>query len=165
MKKFLFLVGILGLTLTQAFADTSIYKSGNYYGLKDSSGKVLAKPIYQEIKQLSYKPQKRVLIPMHTMDEVSEKTLDYYKVKKNNLYGVMNSNGGLSCECEYSDVEVSDNGEIRLKTNDGYKYLHPLKNASKVTKDTMMTVVGIPVTILGTAMMPIEALSKIGRDK
>jgi len=164
MKKILALFLLLNFTVLQVLAaDAVIFKSSGGYGLKSANGKVLLQPVYQEVVRLSYTPAKKFIVPMHAMDEVQAKQLDLYRVKKNNLYGVADDDGKLDVPCKYTKIEVTDNGELKLYTKDEVKYANPVKNVMKNTKDTMVTVIALPVTIVGAVMMPIEAISKMGR--
>ena len=143
-----------------------IYQSGGKYGIRDDSGSVVLKAQYQSVEQLAYTPSKKVIIPMHAMDEVEVKKLDLYKIKQNNLFGVANSNGKIVHECEYKNVETDSNGDIKFTLKDGsVEYAHPVMNVAKATRDTFVTIVGLPVTLIGAAMIPIEAVSKVGKSK
>lgn len=165
LKKFSIFLLIINLISTPVFS-TTIYTSGGFYGLKDKNGKVVLNPQYQSIQQLSYTPSKKIIIPMHAMDEVEIKKLDLYKIKKNGLWGIANSNGHTTHECKYKNIEADGNGDVVFILNDGTKeYAHPVLNIAKSARDTLVTVVGLPVTLLGTVMIPIEAVSKAGRAK
>ena len=143
-----------------------IYKTGSLYGMKNDNGKVILKPEYQSIEQLSYTPSKKVIIPMHSMDEIKSKKLNLYKIKKNGLYGVSNSQGHILNECDYKDIQTEDNGEIKLVLKDGsIEYAHPVKNTMKTISNAATSIVGLPVTIVGVMMMPIEAISKVGQKR
>lgn len=143
-----------------------IYNSGGLYGLKDNSGKVVLNAQYQAVEQLSYTPSKKVIIPMHAMDEVEVKKLDLYKIKKNNLWGVSTSGGHISHECKYKNIETDSNGDLIFTNTDGStEYAHPVLNVAKATRDTFVTIIGLPVTLVGAAMIPIEAVSKVGQKK
>ena len=166
MKKILSLLLLLNFIGVQVFAsDTVIFKSAGKYGLKSADGEVVLKPVYQEISRLSYTPSKKFIVPMHAMDDVQPKELDLFKIKKNNLWGTANSDGKITNPCKYNKIEVTDNGEIKLHTADDVKYANPVKNAMKNTKDTMVTIIALPVTIVGAVMMPIEAVSKMGKKE
>ncbi|MCD8377446.1 MAG: hypothetical protein LUB59_01510, partial [Candidatus Gastranaerophilales bacterium] len=158
----LILTGLVGMP---AYAEAVIFKSATGYGLKDGSGKVVLKPVYQSVSQCTYTPSKRFIVPMHAMDEVQEKKLELFKIKKNNLYGTAASSGRITNPCKYKDIEITDNGEVKLHTEDDVKYANPVKNAAKNTGNTMITIIALPVTIVGAVMMPIEAVSKMGRKE
>ena len=159
MKKITAL--ILMCFICSPVLSATIYKSGNSYGLKDDSGQIILAPKYQQIEQLSYTPSKRVIIPMHAMDEAEVKKLNTYKIKQNNLWGAANSKGKVIYECKYKNVTTDSNGDIVLTSTDGKEiYPHPVVNAAKAGRDTITTIVGLPVTILGAVMIPIEAVSK-----
>ena len=165
MKKILLLILLLNLIYMPVFS-AQIYKSGSLYGLKSDNGNVVLTAQYQGIEQFSYTPSKKVIIPMHAMDEVCDKKLNLYKLKKNNLYGVSNSNGRIIHECKYRNIEPDSNGDLKFTLPDGtIEYAHPIINASKSLRDTAVTIVGLPVTILGAVMIPIEAVSKGVRSK
>ena len=141
-----------------------VFNQGGRYGMKDDSGKVVLAPQYQIIEQISYTPSKKVVIPMHAMDEVKSKNLNLYKIKKNGLWGVANSHGKVLYDCVYKKVSADSNGDIQLTHSDGtVQYAHPVMNAAKATRDTLVTIVGLPVTLVGAAMIPVEAVSKAGR--
>ncbi len=165
MKKLLSLLLLLNIICLPTFSSV-IYQSGGRYGLKDDSGNPVITAQYQKIEQLSYTPSKKVIIPMHAMDEVEVKKLGIYKVKQNNLWGVVNSKGKLIHECKYKNIEADSNGDIKYTLPNGtVEYAHPVLNGAKAARDTMVTIVGLPVTLLGTVMIPIEAVSKAGRTK
>ena len=105
----------------------NIYSSCGKYGLKDDSGKVVLNAQYQKIEQLSYTPSKKVIIPMHAMDEAEVKKLELYKIKQNNLWGVANSNGRVTHECKYKAVDTDSNGDVQFTLQDGsVQYAHPV---------------------------------------
>lgn len=143
-----------------------IYSLGGWYGLKNESGRVVLGAEYQAIEQLTYTPSKKVIIPMHAMDEVEVKKLDLYKIKKNNLWGVAGSDGRVIYKCKYKNVEADGNGDIKFTFLDGStEYAHPVMNGAKAARDTLVTIVGLPVTIIGACMIPVEAVSKAGRGR
>lgn len=165
MKKILSVLLSLFVFCMPVFSAT-VYQAGGKYGLKDKNGNVVLNAQYQSIEQLSYIPSKKVIIPMHAMDEVEVKKLDIYKVKQNNLWGVVNSKGKLIHECKYKNIEADSNGDIKYTLPNGtVEYAHPVLNGAKAARDTMVTIVGLPVTLLGTVMIPIEAVSKAGRSR
>ncbi|MCR5265786.1 MAG: WG repeat-containing protein [Cyanobacteria bacterium RUI128] len=165
MKKILSAFVVLAFLCMPVFSAV-IYQSGGKYGLKDGSGNIVLKAQYQTIEQLSYTPSKKVIIPMHAMDEVESKKLDMYKIKQNNLFGVANTHGKIVYECKYKNVEADSNGDLKLILSDGtVEYAHPVMNAAKAARDTLVTVVGLPVTLIGAVMLPIEAVSKVGKGK
>lgn len=162
-KNFMVSFCIFCLLSLPAFS-SEIFTSSGLYGLKDSSGKIVLPAKYQSVEQLTYTPSKKIIIPMHAMDEVEAKKLDMYKIKQNNLYGIASNNGHIVRECSYKSVDVDSNGDIKYTTTDNKtEYEHPVMNAAKSVKDTFVTVVGLPVTLIGAVMIPIEAISKIGR--
>ena len=66
--------------LSSPVLSSEIYTSGGLYGLKDDSGKIVLPAKYQSVEQLTYTPSKKIIIPMHAMDEVEAKKLDMYKI-------------------------------------------------------------------------------------
>ena len=163
MKKIILSILLITLVNMPVYSAV-IYSAGGKYGLKDDSGKVILNPQYQSVVQLTYTPSKKVIIPMHAMDEVQVKKLDFYKVKQNNLWGVANSHGKITHECKYKDVQTDSNGDITFTLPNGTtEYAHPVLNGAKAARDTLVTIVGLPVTLIGACMIPIEAISKAGR--
>ena len=163
MKKILSALLSIFVFSMPVFSAT-VYQAGGKFGLKDDSGKVILNPQYQSVVQLTYTPSKKVIIPMHAMDEVEVKKLDFYKVKQNNLWGVVNSHGKITHECKYKDVQTDSNGDITFTLPNGTtEYAHPVLNGAKAARDTLVTIVGLPVTLIGACMIPIEAISKAGR--
>lgn len=154
---------LLGFVSMPVFSAV-VFNQGGRYGMKDDSGKVVLAPQYQIIEQISYTPSKKVVIPMHAMDEVKSKNLNLYKIKKNGLWGVVNSKGKLIHECKYKNIEADSNGDIKYTLPNGtVEYAHPVLNGAKAARDTLVTIVGLPVTLVGAAMIPVEAVSKAGR--
>ena len=154
---------LLGFVSMPVFSAT-VYQAGGKCGLKDKNGNVVLNAQYQSVEQLSYTPSKKVIIPMHAMDEVQTKKLNIYKIKKNGLWGIANSHGKILSDCVYKNVSADSNGDIQLTQTDGtVQYAHPVMNAAKATRDTLVTIVGLPVTLVGAAMIPVEAVSKAGR--
>ena len=165
MKKILMVFICLTILSMPVFSAT-VYKSGTCYGLKDDNGNVILNAQYSAIEQLSYTPSKKVIIPMHAMDDNGVKKLKYYRIKKNNLWGLASASGRVVKECNYKNVEADSNGDIMFTLTDGsVKYEHPVMNISKSVRDTAVTVVGLPVTIIGALMIPIEAVTKAGNSK
>lgn len=165
MKKLIVLSLFIYLSAIPVFS-AQIFKSNNYYGLKNSKGEVILNTQYNAIEQLSYSPSKKVIIPMHAMDDTQPKKLELYKIKQNNLWGVANSSGKVIKECKYKNIEADNNGDLIYTHSDGTtEYAHPVLNATKAARDTIVTIVGLPVTIIGTVMIPIEAVSKASRKK
>ena len=165
MKKVVLLFLIFGIIILPvlAAADSVIFKTSKGKGLKSQDGSIVLNPEYQEISRLSYTPKKNYIIPMHALDEVKSEQLDLYKIKKNNLWGVADINGKITVPCKYDKIEVTETGALKLFTGESEKYANPYKNAAKVTGNTVITIVALPVTIIGAIMMPIEAMSKIGQ--
>ena len=164
MRRFIVLTMVLNLIIMPVFSAV-IYRSGTGCGLKDNNGNIILPPNYQAIEQLSYTPSKKIIIPMHAMDEVETKKLDIYKIKKNNLWGAANSSGRIIKDCQYKNITADSNGDLVLTLTDGStEYAHPVLNATKAARDTLVTIVGLPVTLLGAVMIPIEAVSKAGRS-
>lgn len=165
MNRILSVLVLLSVLCMPVYS-ASVYQSGGRYGIKDDNGNVVLKAQYQYAEQLSYTPSKKVIIPMHAMDEVEVKKLDLYKIKQNNLFGVANSHGKVIHECKYKNVESDSNGDLKLTLPNGtVEYAHPVMNAVKATRDTFVTIIGLPVTLVGAAMIPIEAVSKVGKGK
>lgn len=90
------------------------YKKDGKYGLIDYSGKVIAKPIYEEIENLLYKEGELL-------------------VKQDGKYGVINIKGTVLVKPEYDgissdgyydeDVKYRNDGYIiSTKTDEGYRY-------------------------------------------
>ena len=144
----------------------TVYTTCGLYGLKNDDGNVVLSPKYQAIEELSYTPSKKIIIPMHAMDEVEVKKLNLFKIKQNNLWGVSTANGNIIHECKYKAVDVDSNGDLRFTNPNGStEYAHPVLNTAKTVKDSFVTIIGLPVTIVGAVMIPIEAISKAGRKE
>jgi len=160
MKKsaFLFLI----LLLTSQIQASTIFSSNNLYGLKNGDN-VVAKAQYQKIEQLEYTPIKTILIPMQSTKEVKTVKLNNYKVMKNGLYGVIDENGKIICACKYDNIKVNEYGEIITIKGEEETLINPIKNTMKKTTKTVESIVGLPVTIVAGALMPIEVISKIGK--
>ena len=160
MKKsaFLFLI----LLLTSQIQASTIFSSNNLYGLKNGDN-VVAKAQYQKIEQLEYTPIKTILIPMQSTKEVKTVKLNNYKVMKNGLYGVIDENGKTICACKYDKIKVNEYGEIITIKGEEETLINPIKNTMKKTTKTVESIVGLPVTIVAGALMPIEVISKIGK--
>ncbi len=161
MKKIAYLFLTL-MIMTQIQAAT-IFSSGNLYGIKDNNGNIIADAQYQKIEQLQYTPVKTILIPMQSTKEVKAVKLDSYKVKKDNLYGVINADGKTICACKYDDIKVNEYGEIVTIKGKNETLLNPVKNKMKKATKTAESIVGLPVTIVAGALMPIEVISNIGK--
>ena len=159
MKKLSFLFLILLISQIQA---ATIFSSNKLYGLKDG-GNIVVKAQYQKIEQLEYKPIKTILIPMQSTKEVKSIKLNSYKVMKNGLYGVVDENGKTICDCKYDEIKVNEYGEIITVKGNEETLINPLKNSMKKTTKTVESIVGLPVTIVAGALMPVEVISKIGR--
>ncbi|MBO6273326.1 WG repeat-containing protein [bacterium] len=163
MKKIVTFILFINIIVMPVFS-SSIFSSGGKYGLKDNKGNIVLNAQFQTIEQFSYTPSKKVIIPMHAMDEVEVKKLDLYKAKKSNLWGVVNSNGHITHDFKYKNIEVDTNGDLIFTLTDGsVQYAHPLLNSAKAVRDTFVTVIGLPVTLIGAVMIPIEAVSKVGK--
>lgn len=165
MKKILLILLLFNFMMMPVWSAV-VYSSGGMYGLKDDSGKVILRAQYQFVGQMSYTPSKKVIIPMHAMDVARPVKLDLYEIKKGGLWGVANSHGKVIHECKYKSVEADSNGDLQFVLPDGsVEYAHPVMNVAKAARDTLVTVVGLPVTLIGAAMLPIEAISKVGKGK
>lgn len=162
MKKLAVLFSIL--LLTSQIQAVTIFSSNKLYGLKDGEN-IITKAQYQKIEQLEYTPIKTILIPMQSTKEVKTVKLDSYKVMKNGLYGVIDINGKTICDCKYDNIKVNEYGEIITVKGDEETLINPLKNSMKKTTKTVESIVGLPVTIVAGALMPIEVISKIGKNK
>ena len=160
MKKIALLFLILTLQIAQA---ANVFTQNGSYGLKDDEGNVILKAQYKSIKQLEYVPVKTVLIPMQSTKNPAPVKLDSYKVQQNNLWGVFSSKGKKIADCKYDEIKVNDYGSIILVKDGNETVLHPAKNTAKKTTKTLEAVVGLPVTIVAGAMMPIEVISKLGK--
>lgn len=161
MKKTAYLF-LIFLFMNQIHAAT-IFSNDNLYGLKDDSGNIVAKAQYQSVKQLEYTPIKTILIPMQSTKEVKNVKLNSFKVQKNGLYGVIDETGKTICACRYDNIKVNEYGEIITVKGDEEALLNPVKNSMKKTTKTVESIVGLPVTIVAGALMPIEVISKIGK--
>ena len=161
MKKFVYCF-LMMLFLTNAYAAT-IFTNQGLYGLKDDDGKVVIKPLYQNITQLQYTPVKTVLIPMQSTKENEPVKTNYFKVKDNGLYGVVDNEGKTICNLKYDDIKINEYGEIITVKNGEETLLNPVKNKVKKTTKTVESIVGLPVTIVAGALMPIQVISKIGK--
>lgn len=100
------------------------YKVNGKYGLIDYTGKVITKPIYEEIKGLENKESELL-------------------IKKDGKYGVINSKGAKLIKEEYDSIVAdgfyTDNSKYALsgyiianKTEDGYRYGYINYNLKKV---------------------------------
>ena len=163
MKKILLL--FLFLLFSAQIQAATIFSSNNMYGLKDDNGKIILKAQYESVKQLEYKPIKTILIPMQSTKEVKNVKLDSFKIKKDGLYGVSDSEGKIICPVKYDDVKVNEYGEILTVKGNVETLLNPVKNSVKKTTKTVESIVGLPVTIVAGALMPVEVISKIGKKK
>ena len=161
MKKFIYL--FLALTIMAQIQAETIFSNGNLYGIKDNNGNIIVNAQYQKIEQLQYTPVKTILIPMQSTKEVKAVKLDSYKVKKDNLYGVINADGKTICTCKYDDIKVNEYGEIVTIKGNNETLLNPVKNRMKKATKTAESIVGLPVTIVAGALMPIEVISNIGK--
>jgi len=163
MKKITFLFLTL-LLINQAFAAT-IFSKNNLYGLKDDNGNVVVNVQYQKIEQLEYTPVKTILIPMQSTKQVKPVKLDIYKVKKNGLFGVIDKDGKVICPIKYDDIRINEYGEIVTIKGENETLLNPVKNKVKKTSKTVESIVGLPVTIVAGALMPVEVITKMGSKK
>ncbi len=163
MKKIAFL--LLFLLLSIQVQARIIFSNNNLYGLKDSEGNTVVNAQYQKIEQLQYTPVKTILIPMQSTKEVKPVKLNSYKVQRDNLYGVINSEGKTICACKYDDIKVNEYGEIITVKGNSETLINPVKNKVKQTTKTVESIVGLPVTIVAGALMPIEVITKIGTKK
>ncbi len=161
MKNLIYLF-LAFLFMAQIQAET-IFSSGSLYGLKDDEGHIIVKAEYQKMEQLEYTPVKTILIPMQSTKEVKAVKLDSYKVQKDNLFGVVDNTGKIICACKYDNIKVNEYGEIITVKEGKETPLNPVKNRMKKTTKTVESIVGLPVTIVAGALMPIEVISKIGK--
>lgn len=161
MKKFAYL--FLTLMIMGQIHAATIFSSGSLYGIKDSEGNIVADAQYQSIEQLQYTPVKTILIPMQSTKEVKPVKLESYKVKKDGLYGVINAEGKTICACKFDNIKVNEYGEIITVKGNSETLINPVKNRMKKTTKTVESIVGLPVTIVAGALMPIEVISKIGK--
>ncbi|MBQ8476810.1 WG repeat-containing protein [bacterium] len=161
MKKLTYLF-LTFLFMAQIHA-AQIYTSGNLSGLKDDAGNIIVKAQYQKITQLQYTPIKTILIPMQSTKEVKAVVLDSYKVQKDGLWGVIDNTGKVICAPKYDDIKVNEYGEIITVKGGIENALNPVKNSMKKTSKTVESIVGLPVTIVAGALMPVEVISKIGK--
>ena len=139
-----------------------IFSNGNLYGIKND-GKITAEAKYDKIIQLQYVPIKTVLVPMQSTKENKPVKLDSYKASLNGFWGVIDENGKKLCDFKYDDIKVNEYGEIIVVKDKEETLLNPVKNTMKKTTKTIESVVGLPVTIVAGALMPIEVISKIGK--
>jgi len=160
MKKIAFI--FLALIFQSAFCAT-IFQNGSNYGLKDEEEKVILKAEYDKITNLEYTPVKTVLVPMQSTKQPSKIKTEYYKLEKNGLCGIANSKGKVIVKVNYDDVKINEYGGIILVKNNVEAPLNPVRNTAKKTGKTLEAVVGLPVTIVAGAMMPIEVISNMGK--
>ena len=163
MKKIFYL--FLVLFLADKLFAAEVFSQNNLYGLKDNNGNIILKAQYKKIEQLQYVPIKTILIPMQSTKAVKPVKLDSYKVSKDNLYGVIDAAGKTVCAIKYDDIKVNSYGEIVTVKNGEESLLNPVKNTVKKTTKTVESIVGLPVTIVAGALMPVEVISKIGSKK
>ncbi len=162
MKKFL-IVSLMLFFMQNSYAVT-IFSSSGLYGMKDENSNIVLKPQYSEITQLKYTPPKSVLIPMQATNEVKTVETKFYKIKKDGLYGVANEDGRVVHDTKYDNIKMNEYGEIVFVKNGQETLANPVKNSMKVTGKTVESIIGLPVTIVAGVMIPIEMLSKIGRN-
>lgn len=106
-------IGINGITTNFPYEKSVLkYEEKGKFGLINYEGKVITKPIYDEISSLKYK-EGEIL------------------AKKDGKYGVINSNGVELIPFEYEEIEGDKYyGEsyeksgyiVKKRTNDGYRY-------------------------------------------
>lgn len=162
MKK---IFSIFCLLLFSSCHALTIFSSNNLYGLKNDDGKVVASAQYEKLAQLQYTPIKTILIPMQSTKEVKPVKLTSYKALKNGLWGVINEEGKTICDFKYDEIKVNEYGEIIVVKDSQEALLNPVKNTMKKTTKTVESIVGLPVTIVAGALMPVEVISKIGKKK
>ena len=162
MKKILII--FLTIIFMQSCYAAKIYSASGMYGLKDENDNVILKAQYSEITQLKYTPPKTVLIPMKATNEVKTVETKYYKIKQNGKYGIANSDGKIVHDVKYDDVKLNDYGEVVLIKGGVETLANPVKNSMKATGKTVESIIGLPVTIVAGVMIPIEMISKIGRE-
>ncbi len=161
MKKTAYL--FLTLMLMAQVQAATIFSSDKLYGLKDDDGNIVLKAQYQKIEQLEYTPVKTILVPMQSTKENKPVKTDKYKIQKNGLYGVSDDEGKIICDIKYDDVKLNAYGEIVTIKGDKETPLNPVKNKVKKTTKTVESIVGLPVTIVASVLMPVEVISKIGK--
>jgi len=161
MKRLFYL--FLTLLLIGQLHAATIFSQNNLYGLKDNDGNIVLKAQYNKIEQLQYVPIKTILVPMQSTKTPKPVKLDSYKISKDGLYGVADSNGKIICSIQFSDIKVNEYGEIITVKGTQETLLNPVKNSVKKTTKTVESIVGLPVTIVAGALMPVEVISKIGR--
>ena len=162
MKKIISVFIFLLFFSAQSFG-AEIFQSGKLFGLKNNKGKIVAKAQYQKIEQLKYTPVKTVLIPMQSTNPVKSVTTNFFKAQKNNKWGVLNEEGKNLSEFNYDDILVDEYGSIVLVKGNEKIMLNPVKSKFKKTSKTLEAVVGLPVTIVAGALMPVEVISKMGK--
>lgn len=103
------------------------YKKDGKYGLINFEGKVITKPIYEEIDNMPYKEGE-------------------LKVKKDEKYGVINIKGATLVECKYDSID-SDNYYskenqyklggyiVGIKTEEGYRYGYINEQGKQILKN------------------------------
>jgi len=118
-------ISIQGILSNVPYEKTVLrYKLNEKYGLIDFTGKVITKPIYEEIKGLQNKESELL-------------------VKKDNKYGVINAKGAKLINEEYYDILAdgyyTEENQYALsgyivsnKTNDGYRYGYISSKLKKV---------------------------------
>ena len=156
MKK-ISLILLLFLFATCFGAD--VFENEGLYGLKNEKGNIILNPEYQKIVQLKYTPTKAILIPMQATKKLEEIKTENYKVKKDGKWGLVDNSGKILLKNQYEDIKINEFGEISVIKNGKEELLNPAKNAAKATAKTAKTIVGLPVTIVAGAMIPVEILS------
>lgn len=102
------------------------YKENGKYGIIDFSGKIITKPIYEEIESLEYR----------------EGTL---LVKQNGKFGVININGKEIIKTEYDEIKsdayyseekiyMEAGFIVQIKTDEGYRYGYINKDGKQLVK-------------------------------
>ena len=161
MKKTAYL--FLTLMLMAQVQAATIFSNNKLYGLKDDNGNIVLKAQYQQIEQLEYTPVKTILVPMQSTKENKPVKSNKYKIQQNGLFGVSDDEGNIICETKYDDIKMNAYGEIITVKGDKETLLNPVKNKVKKTTKTVESIVGLPVTIVASVLMPVEVISKIGK--
>jgi len=161
MKKILILFLLL---LTINAYGIEIYTKDSLYGFKNDEGKIITKAEYQKIIQLQYTPIKTILIPMQSTSQPKAVKLNFYKALKNGKWGILNDSGKLVQECQYDDIKANEYGQIIVIKDNEETLLNPVKNTMKKTAKTLEAIAGLPVTIVAGALLPVEVISKMGKN-
>ena len=96
-------------------ADGAIYKQGGLYGFMDPRGKLYTEPTYEAVEAY-----------YRSKSHLSVDASKFFAVKKNGLWGVVNSHGGIVARIQYPHIQdwiealiVERNGKFGVISYDG----------------------------------------------